>query len=196
MNRNDELITQWIDGELDGDAEAEFNSLFAADREFAERAKAQAASIGEALRGGLPAELEPPYPEFFNSQIQKHIRDKENAGGQHAESAEPSFSVLSWLKSPFTIAAAAAAVFVLMINRGGEPAGQGAGLPTVVGTYAPDPLVQVVRAEYDEEAEATVIMLTGLARIPDEVEVGGKNIATYTPAGPRGFGRFYTDDAQ
>ena len=39
-------------------------------------------------------------------------------------------------------------------------------------------------------------MLTGLARIPDEVEVGGKDIATYMPAGPRGFGRFYTEDAE
>ena len=193
MNRNEELITRWIDGELEPAEKAEFDKLFAEDSEFATRAKSEAAAVGDALRRELPASLEPPYPDFFNSQIQKRIREENAGGGVHGGATEP-FSVWSWLKSPFTLGAAAAACLALVLVRGGGDATSAN--PTVLTTYAPDPAVTVVKAEYDAEAGATVIMLTGLERIPDEVDVGGRSIATYVPSGPRGFGRFYTEDAQ
>jgi hypothetical protein len=66
----------------------------------------------------------------------------------------------------------------------------------VVSTYAPDPGVSVERAEYDADAQATVIMLTGLERIPDEVEVKGRDITAYQPSGSRGGGLFYAGQDQ
>lgn len=195
MNREEELITRWIDGELDPVAQAEFDKLMASDAEFPARARAAAESLGDALRSSMPADVDPPYPDFFNSQIQKRIR--EEGAAAPAPSGGGKVSVLSWLRSPFTMSAAAAACAVfagLWITRGGgDSLGGGS---QVVSTYAPDPMVSVVRAEFDESAGATVIMLTGLQRIPDEVEVGGKDIATYEPSGLRGFGRFYTRDAE
>jgi anti-sigma-K factor RskA len=194
MNRNEELLTRWIDGELDAAEQAEFDAVLKADPEFAERVKAEAAQLGDALRAELPATLEPPYPDFFNSQIAKRIREEDASARPVSAGSSASPSVWSWLKSPFTLGAAAAACVVIFFTRGDVDTASGN--PSVVSTYAPDPTVQVSRAEFDEEAEATVIMLTGLARIPDEVEVGGQTIATYVPAGPRGFGRFYTEDRQ
>jgi anti-sigma factor RsiW len=195
MNREEELITRWIDGELDSAAQAEFDKLMSDDPKFPARAKAAAESLGDALRSSMAADVDPSYPDFFNSQIQKRIR--EEAAVASAVFGGGKVSVLSWLRSPFTMSAAAAACAVfagLLITRGGgESLGGGS---QVVSTYAPDPMVSVVRAEFDESAGATVIMLTGLQRIPDDVEVGGKDIATYEPAGPRGFGRFYTRDAE
>lgn len=191
MNREEELITRWIDGELDADARKEFDALVAEDPGFGALAKQSAEALGGGLRDELSAEVEPPYPDFFNSQIQKRIHEQEKPA---AAAPAERVSVWSWLKSPFTIGAAAAACLLFAATSSNRaPDGSPEGL---VSTYAPDPLVNVLRAEYDESADATVIMLTGLTRIPDEVEVGGKNIATYKPTGPHGFGRFYTEDEE
>ncbi len=191
MKREEELITRWIDGELDAAEQVEFDKLAAADPDFPERAKAASAALGGALRSAMEADVEPPYPDFFNSQIQKRIREEVSVGGGAR------VSVWSWLSSPFTIGAAVAAcavIAMLLVSRGGE--GTFSSGSQVVSTYAPDPMVEVLRAEFDAGAGATVILLTGLERIPDEIEIGGRDIATFEPAGPRGFGRFYTKDAQ
>ncbi len=192
MKREDELTTRWIDGELDTAGRAELDKAMP---EGAEAAKAEAEALRAALRAEFPAELEPPYAEFFNSQIQKRIREGEAEAVAPVPAARPA-SVWTWLRSPFTLGAAAAACLAIVAARnwGG---GDGAKKPDpLVSAYAPDPTIKVVRAEYDAEVGATVILLSGLDRIPDEVEVGGRDIATYEPAGPRGMGRFFTGDAQ
>ncbi|MFP6872722.1 MAG: hypothetical protein VCA55_04360 [Verrucomicrobiales bacterium] len=191
MNRKEELITRWIDGALDGDTREEFDALMADDPEFCARIRAEAEETGRTLRSEISAEVEPPYPDFFNSQIQKRIREQDNAV-VHGY-ARSSTSVLWWLRSPFTWGAAAV-FMVLLLTRNDDR--RDAGGSYVVSTYAPDPAVSVERAEYDDDAGATVIMLSGLARIPDDVEVRGRDITAYEPAGPRGGGRFYTGEAQ
>ena len=195
MNREDELITLWIDGELDPSEREEFERLQAEKPEFAERAKAEVEGLRASLRAEFKPEIEPPYPDFFNSHIQKRIREEAAHHGGAGHHSEP-VSMWSWLSSRFTIVAAAAvaAVFaVVMLNREAEVE---VGSSEIVSTYAPDPMVQVVRAEFDEDAGATVIMLTGLERIPDDVEVSGRTVASFAPTGAHGFGRFYTEDAE
>lgn len=193
MNRDEELITRWIDGELDPAEMAELRELLEREPGLAERAKVEAAELGETLRRELPSSLEPPYPDFFNSQIGKRIREGAAPPAAASPAGEP-FSVWSWLKSPFTLGAAAAACLAFVFARGGGGAGDSP-LPPITA-YAPDPMVTVAKAEFDEDAGATVILLTGLPRIPDSVEVTGRTIATHVPSGPRGFGRFYTEDRQ
>ena len=191
MNRKEELITRWIDGELNAETRAEFDELMKGDPDFCARVRQEAEAMGNAMRAEIPADVEPPYPDFFNSQIQKRIRQdnqpvavRPSAGG---------FSVLWWLRSPLTWGVAAL-FMILLFSRSGERVG-GAG-SYVVSTYAPDPKVKVERAEYDDDAEATVIMLTGLEPIPDDVEVKGRDITAYEPSGSRGGGIFYAGQAQ
>jgi len=191
MNRKEELITRWIDGELDGDTREEFDALMADDPEFCEQIRSEAEGIGRTLRSEMSAEVELPYPDFFNSQIQKRIRQQDNA--VVPGHARGSASVLWWLRSPFTWGAAALFMVLLLTRNDDRVGGNGS---YVVSTYAPDPRVSVERAEYDDDAQATVIMLTGLEPIPDDVEVRGRDITSYEPAGPRGGGRFYTGDTQ
>jgi hypothetical protein len=191
MNRKEELITRWIDGELDGDTRQEFDALMANDPEFCARIRTEAEGIGRALRSDMSAEVEPPYPDFFNSQIQKRIRQQDNTVVPGY--ARASTSVLWWLRSPFTWGAAALFMVLLLTRNDDRVDSNGS---YVVSTYAPDPRVSVERAEYDDDAQATVIMLTGLEPIPDDVEVRGRDITAYEPAGPRGGGRFYTGDTQ
>ena len=191
MNRKEELITRWIDGELNEETREEFDALMAEDSEFCERIREEAEGIGSAMRSEISADVEPPYPDFFNSQIQKRIRQASHA--TVPDNASGGASVLWWLRSPFTWGAAA--LFMLMLLTRNDDGVSGSG-SYEISTYAPDPRVSVERAEYDDDAQATVIMLTGLEPIPDDVEVRGRNITAYDPADTRGGGRFYTGDTQ
>ena len=186
MNRKEEIITRWIDGELNAENRAEFDELMKDDPEFCARVRQQAEGIGNAMRAEISNDVQPPYPDFFNSQIQKRIRQESHQSS--AKNSASGFSVLWWLRSPLTWGAAA--LFMIMFfTRNDERAG-GAG-SYVVSTYAPDPKVKVERAEYDDDAEATIIMLTGLDPIPDDVEINGRDITAYEPSGSRGGGMFY-----
>ena len=191
MNRKEELITRWIDGELNEETLGEFEALMAEDPAFCSQVREEADGIRSAMRSEISAEIEPPYPDFFNNQIQKRIRQESDVAAPAR--ATGGASVLWWLRSPLTWGAAA--LFMLMLlTRNGDREGEGGSY--VVSTYAPDPRVSVERAEYDDDAQATVIMLTGLERIPDEVEVRGRDITAYEPAGSRGGGLFYAGQAQ
>ena len=77
-----------------------FDSLIESDPDFCAKAKEQAESLGSALRSELDAEIEPPYPEFFNSQIQKRIAEEGQGHGHGAASEAERVSVISWLLSP------------------------------------------------------------------------------------------------
>ena len=191
MNRKEELITRWIDGELNAETREEFDQLMVDDPEFCSRIRKEAEGIGSKMRSEISADVQPPYPDFFNSQIQKRIREEDRpvASGRAAGGV----SVLWWLRSPLTWGAAALFMILLFSRNDDGISGTGS---YVVSTYAPDPGVSVERAEYDADAQAPVIMLTGLERIPDEVEVKGRDITAYQPSGSRGGGLFYAGQDQ
>ena len=86
-------------------------------------------------------------------------------------------------------------LFLIMLFSRNDQLSSGDG-SYVVSTYAPDPKVKVERAEYDDDAEATIIMLTGLDPIPDDVEIEGRDITAYEPSGSRGGGIFYAGEDQ
>ena len=191
MNRKEEIITRWIDGELNEEDRAEFDELMKDDPEFCARGRQQAEGIGDAMRSEISNDVQPPYPDFFNSQIQKRIRQESRQSS--ATNSASGFSVLWWLRSPLTWGAAA--LFLIMLFSRNDQLSSGDG-SYVVSTYAPDPKVKVERAEYDDDAEATVIMLTGLDPIPDDVEIEGRDITAYEPSGSRGGGIFYAGEDQ
>ena len=192
MNRKEELITRWIDGELNEETREEFEALMAEDPAFCSQIREEAEGIGSAMRSEISADLEPPYPDFFNSQVQKRIRQESHAAAPG--NATGGASLVWWLRSPFTWGAAAL-FMLLLLTRNGDRVSSGGG-SYVVSTYAPDSRVSVESAEYNDDAQATVIMLTGLERIPDEVEVRGRDITSYEPAGSGGGGLFYAGQAQ
>ncbi len=191
MNRKEEIITRWIDGELNEETRAEFDELMKDDPEFCARVKQQAEWIGNAMRSEISNDAQPPYPDFFNSQIQKRIRQESRQSS--ATNSASGFSVLWWLRSPLTWGAAALFMIMLFSRNDQRSSGDGS---YVVSTYAPDPKVKVERAEYDDDAEATIIMLTGLDPIPDDVEIEGRDITAYEPSGLRGGGIFYAGEDQ
>ncbi len=184
MNEKEELVTRWIDGELSHDQELEFKKLEESDPDFCVSFKESAEDVGEVLRSEFDSEKEVPHGDFFNSQIEKRIRQSYVKGPQ-------ANSVLSaaviWIKSPFTWAAASAFCLILFLSNGELDQGAGS---TVVSTYSPDPSVRIV-AGFDEKAGATVIKLQGLERIPDETDFSVNHIVSYDRQGPPGFVNFY-----
>ena len=181
MTEKEELITRWIDGELNTEQELEFNKLKDSDPDLCVSLKATAENVREVLRSEFNSDAEVPYGDFFNSQIEKRIRQSHT---KESEVRGVLNAGLIWIKSPFTWASASAFCLLLFLSNGNVNS-------TVVSTYSPDPSVSIVSAEFNEEAGATVIKLEGLERIPDDTDFSVNHIVSYDRLGPPGFVHFY-----
>ena len=194
LEQNQELLTRWIDGELTGQELRDFEAAVAADPQLAE-AKAEAEHLRHLLRSDMPGGSDIANPDLFNRQIQQRIAE-ESAPAKVAAAPETvvvSGNILSWFLSPFTLASAAAVVllglFMLsQINGGGDFAEH----TSVTSTYTPDKDIAASHF-YSDEADATVIMLDGLAALPDATELKGQNIVSTQPGSPK---ELYNQDQQ
>jgi hypothetical protein len=187
MNENESMLTRWADGELSGDELMRFEETMG--RDGALRAEAEAARrVGEALRAGLDAEIEPPAAELFNGHVAKRIAEeaRADAGGARRASGRgrPPLRLAPWL-----VAAAACLVAALAMLQRSGPADPGAG--SVAGVYTPDPAVEA-DVYFDAEARATVILLQGLEDVPAGREVRPHSVASHGPEGGAGRTVFYS----
>ncbi len=194
LEQKQELLTRWIDGELDGQELRDFEAAAAADPQLAE-AKAEAENLRRLLRADMPEGREIPNPDFFNRQIQHRI-DVDAAPSSTpvpAAAAPVGGGILSWFLSPFTLASAAAVVLLGLFtlsqinNEGGVTTHT-----SVASTYTPDKDIAASHF-YSDEADATVIMLDGLAALPDSTELRGQNIVSTAPGSPK---ELYNENSQ
>ena len=184
MTDKEELVTRWIDGELNPEQKLEFKELEESDPDFCANFKESAEDVREVLRSEFNSDEDVPHGDFFNSQIEKRIRQSYVEESQ----ANSVFSAaVIWIKSPFTWAAASAFCVMLFLSNGKLDQRTSS---TVVSTYSPDPSVSIV-AGFDEEAGATVIKLEGLERMPDDTDFSVNHIVSYDRQGPPGFVNFY-----
>jgi len=177
------LITRWIDGDMDAAERAAFQAEMEKDATLKGEVE-MLSGVGDALRETLPAEQEPPFPDFFNSQVAKKIRDGvPAAAGTQREAARP------FLKLPWLVAAAACVVAVFSVTR--SPVHQQG---RIVGTYVPDPDVRA-DVRFDAGSGATIIMLEGLEEIPAEREVKPYSVASHGAGGAGEKTVFYAKNA-
>ena len=185
MTKEEELITRWIDGELDPKEKIEFEKLYDARPDFYNSLRAEANASKDLLKISFEFEKEIPYGDFFNNQIRKKIQsddfDSDSSSGFL-------FDVLAWLRSPFTWAATACFIAFVLVNPQSGVKGED---NIIVSTYSPDPSVSIVSAEFNEKANATVIVLEGLEPVPDETDFNENHITSYDRQGPPGFVQFY-----
>lgn len=166
---DDEMLALWVDDALEGPAAAGVDAWASTRPEWLER-REQARQIAPLLKSVLPAAEEPPYAEFFNTRIAREIARE--SGGAVAPTFSRSRSLRNWFL-PAT--AVAGMVFCFWAGTRMVPA------PTIA---APDPVAappapylytpeKGVKAAYfaSEPAEAMVIVLDGVAAIPDTFEV-------------------------
>ncbi len=145
--------------------------------------KAAAQQLGQLLRSHLPSHAEPPSAEFFTSQIMAQITP---AGPARAEvSARSGFmDVFRRWFAPLATAAAVLVVGGLMMKR--ETAGGSR------EAFAYTPIANVKASlDFNKDAGATVINLTGLTAIPDAREIKAFNVASTGAVAPGATQRFY-----
>ncbi len=167
-NPDEELLALWVDDALEGAEAAAVDAWSATRPEWLER-REQARQVRPWLASGLAAAEEPPYAEFFNARITREIARE--SGGAVA----PTFGGARFWR--WFLPATAVAGMMLCFWAGTRLA------PAPVVT-APEPVPEMtapylytpekgVKAAYfsSEPAEAMVIVLDGVAAIPDSFEI-------------------------
>ncbi|MGB6223399.1 hypothetical protein [Haloferula sp.] len=181
---DDELLALWVEDELNGESLSSVDAWASTQAEWVER-REQARSWKSLSAGVLPASEEVPHAEFFNARIRREIEIQEVP--QSLPEVVPAKGTPRWAWF-MPAAAAAGMVFGFVIGRGGpEAALDEVAVP--VATLAPVLYTpsKGVKAEYMAEDDATVIVLAGVAAIPDSWEI--PETAVLEKEGPRTVSR-------
>jgi hypothetical protein len=183
LNDRDATLTRWIDGALTSAEHAEWESVLSdpTQRQSADLEKQATESLRRLLREHVPATVEPPYPDFFNSQVLKRIRDDQI----RALSREQKGGWFEWhRRSWFPALTAAAAVITVLafVNIRREPTGT-----RVISVFSPEPDAMAT-AVAAPDAGAVIIDVQGLENYPSDRQVVGRSteepaalIASATP---------------
>jgi hypothetical protein len=161
-------LALWLEDELQGEELATFER-WVADRPEHLAAREDVRRWRRMMAEGLPAEEQPPYPDFFNHRIARSIRDLTPAP---AAVSKPRFSLGSWFL-PLTACAGMVLAFWLGGRRNAIPEIDVTGAPRAIPVepilYTPE---TGVTAEWfdSHQASATVIVLSGVQAIPDDTD--------------------------
>lgn len=168
---NEELLARWLDGELNEVERAAFEARLAADPSL--RAEAEAMKeISTALHQGFQRQVEVPHADFFNSQIQQRIDElrRDEARAKPETEALPA-GLFGWFAKKWLVAGAAAACLLLAVMQ----LGQSGNATVVLSTYAPNGGV-LTNTFHSDAADATVLMLDGLAALPADRKLVGYQV--------------------
>jgi anti-sigma factor RsiW len=182
--KTEELIVKWIDGQLDSNEERQLSALFQEDPDL-EKELQEMKALSESVSAEIPASVEPPYGDFFNSQLMRKV-DLE------IESRTPARKVERWWESfRWAWAPAGALALVLSFFAGHRvarpadaPIAQGQAetiriesLPTVY--FTGESLDAEVIA--DSNGEVSAIVVNGLSAIRDDIDVATVTTSTVLP---------------
>lgn len=170
----DELtLARWLDDDLDG-AELEAVEAWAAKHPDQLAAREESRRWRGWITAAVPAEIEPPYAEFFNHRIARAIRANSTSNAVPAPTA-PARTPWRHFLMPLTACAGMVIAFVLGTRmQSGHPEINVAGAPRAIPVdllpYTPETGVE---AEYFKSpgASAMVIVLNGVGAIPDSLEL-------------------------
>ena len=160
-------ITLWIDGKLEGEELAQMEAWAKDQPELlAERDAIRAMS--SQIANTIPASEEPPYSDFFNQRILRHIEEEASVASKPAKTK---INIWRWLAIP-AAAAAMTACFYMGLRSGAQSGATQQTIANAPTVYTPDENVSA--AMYSSEA-ADVIVLKGLTDIPDTQEIIAMN---------------------
>jgi anti-sigma factor RsiW len=166
MKTFEERFTAWVDGQLAGDALADFEKELAAHPEAAGE-RDSALKLGDFLRSHSTAPSL-SNPDFFNLQLQRRI-DAEMPARPEPVRAEREtvfsiFSRLAWGGVAFLVLAGVS--FFLTIPRHSSPA-RSDYFAQVVEAWPSDPSISATTV-YNPADNVTVLWLDGLDYVPSE----------------------------
>lgn len=175
-NPDEATLALWLDDELAG-TDLAVVEAWALTRPEQLAAREEIRRWRATVAAAIPASEEPPYPDFFNSRVLQAIREPAPAVAMRARS----FSWKSWLMPVAACAGMALTFWVgtkTKITPEYDVAGAPRAIPVEPVVYTPE---NGVDAEWfaSKEASATVIVLKGVAAIPDDTDFSA---TVYLPA--------------
>jgi hypothetical protein len=176
---DESLLALWLDDELHG-AELAAVEAWALGQPEQLAAREEVRSWRQSIAAVIPAEVEPPYADFFNSRISKAIRELPASAEQTAPAAVKAPFWKSWFLPATAFAGMALAFWVGTKSHSSlqaSPVALHEGVAPVY--YTPE---QGVNAEWVKSSSngATVIVLQGVNAIPDALDFSA-TVMTDTP---------------
>ena len=185
--QTEELFVKWVDGCLSDEEQRQLDELFADDPGLEAELKG-AKEVSSMLQKEIPESVEPPYPDFFNSQLMRKV-DLEIAAQRPAEKAARWWESFRWAWAP-----AGALALVLAFFAGQRTVSQDTGgmanqvpaqkaetkedLPNVY--FAEKSLTAEVIA--DSSGEVSAIVVDGITAISDDIDFATADRTTSLPA--------------
>jgi len=173
-DRKEELLTRWMDDGLSDEELRELEPVLTEHPELHEE-RADYARLREELRTAVPSEIEPPFPDFFNSHLERLVRE-EGRGVDKTRQSEGAFNRLwIWWMAP---AAAAAVVMAFLLGmKSAQPANHGGMVDAAAGSEVYSPLAEVsTEVILDRESDSTLLVVEGLAPLADTDLVVGEGL--------------------
>ena len=179
------LLALWLDDELHGDELASVDAWALGQPEQL-AAREEIRSWRESIAAVMPAEIEPPYPDFFNSRIEKAIRE------QSVETAKPvivpaASKASFWRSWVFPATAFAGMALAFWVGTKANSINQGAPQIVKIEESGPTPVYytpeQGVNAEWVKGSggSSSVIVLQGVSAIPDSLDFS-ETVINQTPS--------------
>lgn len=177
---DEELLALWVDDALDGPSASEVEAWASARPEWLER-REQARQVTPWLKSGLAAAEEPPYAEFFNARIAREL------SRETAPAVSPAYESGRFWRWFLPATAVAGMMVCFWAGTRMAPSPMVSMPEPVPAPAAPAPYLYTpekgVKAAYfaSEPAEAMVIVLDGVAAIPDSFEIPDTASVTSEP---------------
>lgn len=172
---DDELLARWLEDELQDTDRGRVESWAAGQPGWIEW-RAEIRSWKATIRRALPGELEPPAAEFFAARIGRSVREDLAASGPRAVESPRASGPRRWWMPVAAAAGMALCFWAGMQAAATRAAGPGrqaqrlAASAVAPSVYTPEQGVEA-RVFESDAAEAMVIVLEGVAAIPDSFEI-------------------------
>ena len=167
-DRKEELLTRWMDDGLTDEELKELEPILVSSPELQEE-RARFHALRKKLRDSIPCEVEPPFPDYFNSHLEKILKAEEEAPAQKKPpSAFAEFNRLwLWWMAP---AVTAAVVFAFLLGMKSAQSGNALSevVDTAAGSEVYSPLTNVsTEVIVDRDSNSTLLVVEGLAPLSD-----------------------------
>ncbi len=175
--KTEELFVKWVDDQLSPEEQVQMDALLAEEPSL-EAELYQCRNAADAMRAEIPASVEPPYGDFFNSQLMRKV-DHEIASHSRAKKAERWWQSFQWAWAPAGALALVLAFFAG--HRVAKPASSGefAAVPVTGQLQLIDELPTVyfnddqlkARVIAGADGEVSAIVVDGLTAIRDDFDI-------------------------
>ena len=167
-DRKEELLTRWMDDGLSENEMEELEPILASSPELHEE-RARFLLLREKLRDSVPQEVDPPFPDYFNSHLEKLVKVESTV--PEREEGLNAFAAFNrrwlWWMAP---AVTCAVVFAFLLGMKSAQSGDTSSRLVDSGASSEvySPLTNVsTQVIVDRDSDSTLLVVEGLAPLSD-----------------------------